>query len=623
MNALRYQTRLGIAFGLLLLSVATPAQWVTQSFALKSGWNAVYLHVDASHVTLDSLIGSDISNPIQEIWMWSPNASTAQFITNPQTPSQPAYWLNWVRVTSPSATLTRLPGNVACLVRSSSDYVWNLKGKPVAPIYQWSASGLNFLGFPTPPGASVPSFDNFFDAAPDLKVSAEIFAYRGGPIESNPVQVFDLTARNANRGEAFWIRSGTANRYFGPFEVVVSSPSGVRFGNSLGVASFRIRNNTAREITVRLAGVASEAPPAGQSAIRGAVPVLVCGDIDTSTLTYTHAALSAGPRQWTLKSKGQLGSEIEVVLGVDRSQMSSTAGDLYASVLRFTDSLNDTQIDVPVSAEVNSKAGLWVGNATVSSVNHYLNTYAKATNETQLTNLLTRLSLTEGVDGHFEIEPASHRVLVYGGAANKTGSYLLDGPAKVDEGRVARTFPLRLIVHNDGSTARLLQRVYYGVGLASSPVVATRESFLLPAQLANARRISAVHLPTSADNIPWNFTGAMSVGSNLTTTVEVSYDDQASNPFLHTYHPDHDNLDPSFKTVRGPGEESYGVRRVMTLTFTLPAGDFESLTRGSATLAGTYAETVTFLGRPGAQRSYTARGTFTLNQITDIPTLTR
>jgi hypothetical protein len=622
MKLLRDQKRVWAVLGLLLWTISAQAQWLTQSFALKSGWNAVYLHIDASHAALDSLIGSDVTNPIEEIWMWSPNPSAAQFITNPQTPSQPAYWLNWVRVTSPSATLTRLPGNVACLVRSSNDYNWTLKGKPVPPNYQWSGSGLNFFGFATPAGGPAPSLDSFLDPAPDLKVDAEIFAYNGGPITSNPIQVFDLTTRNANRGEAFWIRSETANRYFGPFEVIASS-SGIRFGDSLGAGSVRIRNNTAQDLTVTLTGIASEAPPAGQTAIQGAVPVLVRGQIDTSTLTYTHASLSSGPRQWTLRSKGQVGSEIEVVLGVDRRQMSGLAGAVYASVLRFTDSLNDTQIDVPVSAEVSSTAGLWVGSATVSSVNHYLNVFAKATNSTDLTNLLARLNLTEGVDGHFEIDPATQRVLVFGGPSNKTGNYLLDGPAKVDEGTVARPFPLRLIVHHDGSTARLLQRVYHGVGLATNPVVATRESFLLPGQLAAARRISAVHLPTTEANVPWNFAGEMRAGTNLTTTVEVSFDDQASNPFLHTYHPDHDNLDASFETPLTQGAESYGVRRQITLTFIAPPGDFESLTRGGARLTGHYAEVVTFLGKPGPQRSYTVRGVFVLNQVTDIATLTR
>lgn len=624
--------RLGLSglaplLSVLLLGLAVRpahAQWLTQSFDLKAGWNAVFLHVDASYETLDNLIGADPTNPIEEIWLWAPNPSVAQFVTNPQSPAQPTYWLNWVRVAAPSATLTRLPGNAACLVRSSADYTWNLKGRPVVPTYQWTGSGQNFLGFPTLPGAAAPSFDTFFTPAPELKVGAEIFAYRGGAITENPVAVLDLTLRRVNRGEAFWIRAPSFNRYFGPFEVVFTSETGVRFGASQGQASFRLRNLTAQELTVTLTRVASEAAPAGQPAIQGQVPVLVRGDIDLGTLAYTHKDLAAGPVQWTLARRGQVGSDIEVVIGVDRQQLTGTPGQLFASVLRFTDSLNYTQVDVPVSAEIGSMAGLWVGAASITSVNHYLNTYAKAADATELADLLARLGLGEGIDGyHYEIDPATGRVLVFGGPDNKSGSYLLDGPPKLDAGAVARPFPLRLIIHHDGTTARLLQRAYYGLGLSTNPVVATKQSLLLPSQLASARRISAIHLPTSEANLPWTFAGAMQVGSSLSTSVQVSYDDQASNPFLHTYHPDHDNLNASFNAVLAQGVESYGVRRDITLTFTAGGTDFEDRTRSAATLEGNYVEVVSILGKPGSNRQFTARGAFTLYRVTEIPTLTQ
>jgi hypothetical protein len=35
------------------------------------------------------------------------------------------------------------------------------------------------------------------------------------------------------------------------------------------------------------------------------------------------------------------------------------------------------------------------------------------------------------------------------------------------------------------------------------------------------------------------------------------FNDHASNPFLRTYHPDHDNLDATFKQELPQGSESY------------------------------------------------------------------
>lgn len=601
------------------------AQWFTQSLPLKAGWNAVYLHVDASHATIEQLVGNDPSVLIDEIWMWAPEPAAAQFVTSPAAPSQPSYWLSWARNTPQSASLTRLTGNAAFLVRTSADYTWNLKGKPLVPEYRWTSSGLNFIGFPTATGASTPSFDTFLTPAPELKISGEIFAYAGGPIGNNPVQVLDQTVTKVNRGQAFWIRSPEFNNYFGPFQVVFAGASGVRFGDSSGQTSFRLRNLTAQDLTVTLQGVVSESAPAGQKAVQGPVPVLIRGDVDPTTLTFPHVALAAGPKQWILKPRGQPGSEIEVVIGADRQQLTGAPGTFYASLLRFTDSLSLTSVDVPVSAEVGSSAGLWVGGAIVSSVSHFLKPYAKAASLVEMTNILTRLGLAEGQDGfHYELDSATGRILVFGGhqPQPKTGSYLLDGPVKVDPGTVARPFSLRLIIHNDGANSRLLQKVYYGVGLAASSVLATKESLLQPAQLASARRISAVHLPTSAANNPWTLTGTMSPGSSLTATVETSFDDQSSNPFLHTYHPDHDNLNASFQTAQPRGTESYNVRRQITLSFTAPASDFDNLTRGSSALNGNYVEVITLIGGATPSKAFTSRGSFVLNRISDIPVLT-
>ena len=83
MNILTHIGRiLGVAAALLAAALPAQAQWLTQSIGLKAGWNAVFLHVDASHDTLDALIGGDGSNPIQEVWRWNP-PSVAQFTDSP------------------------------------------------------------------------------------------------------------------------------------------------------------------------------------------------------------------------------------------------------------------------------------------------------------------------------------------------------------------------------------------------------------------------------------------------------------------------------------------------------------------------------------------------------------
>lgn len=583
-------------------TLSARAQWVTESFDLKAGWNAVYLHIDASHDTLEHLVGDDLNNPIMEVWAWVPNRTTMQFIQSPQEPvDTSSQWLSWVRNSIEPQTLERLLGNAPYLVRVSANvptYTWQLKGKPLAPAYEWTTTGLNFLGFPTAPSGP-PSFESFLAQAPDLQQKAEIYQYVGGDLGSgNPKRVYALRTTPVTRGQAYWIRAGTVyNRYFAPFEVIVSSASGINFGDHISTASLRLRNLTSSNLTVSLKLVESETPPPGQTTIVGAPPLLIRGALNTTNLTYSYTNLPVDtPRDWTLAPKGTEGSETEIVLGLDRASMSSAVGDLLAGVLRFTDSFGFAQINASVSAKVGSRSGLWVGNAAVLQVGQYLKSYERDSSGNPITD------------------------------AN--GQYIVSG-INSDLGAAAYPYSLRLIVHNpDSGEAVLLQRVYVGPDANTNIVVANQQSALNQAMLSQARRISAAHLPWSSANAGWAFDSRFGASTNLTTTVTLNYDDHASNPFLHTYHPDHDNLDAKFKNALAQGSESYGVQREIHLVVTPPGDDFTSLTSAGDSITGEYAETIRVLGlaRSGGTndtRTFEVHGGFVLRRIAETPILTR
>ena len=377
---------------LLAGTLSVQAQWLTQTNILKPGWNAVFLHVDASHVRLADLITG--ANPLAEIWLWQPAVSTAQFTTSPQqATTNRSQWTSWDRALAGSASLLRLVGNAAYLVRSTNttDYVWTIKGKPVPPRYQWTSTGLNFLGFPAP-ASSPPTFDKFLLPAPELSTTAEIYRYRGGDLgTTNPVRVSSMLFRSTpvTRGQAFWIRSGTTyNRYYGPVEVSLQNQSGVDFGDNLGACKVRLKNLTSTNLAFKLSLVASEPPPSGQPSQVGTPPLLVRGALNATNLSYAYTNL-ANPQSFTLAPQGQDGATLEVVLGLDRSAMTQPAGSLYAGVARFTDTAGLSQIDVPVTATVADTSGLWVGNASITQVGQYLKTYAKITNVTVATSAAT------------------------------------------------------------------------------------------------------------------------------------------------------------------------------------------------------------------------------------------
>lgn len=584
--------RLGCC-GLLATGLGARAQWLTQSIPLQPGWNAVFLHVDTGHATLDELVGADFGNPIQEIWLWQPPAGTHQFVTHPQMPSpSDSFWVEWTRAAGTQSPLRRLQGNVACLVRvgGTNPYVWSLKGRPVAPKYDWTSSGLNFLGFPTPAGAP-PSFEAFLSPSAGLLTASEIYRYPGGEFgPANPQRVLAFRTLPVQRGHAYWIRSEQFNRYFGPFQVDPGVGSMLDFGSDRGQHRVRLRNVTPTQLVVNLSWLASEPAPAGQPTVVGLVPLLVRGALQSNLVTYGYGLVATQNLSWTLAPAGQPGSEADVVFGVHRTLTDGYPGQQFAGILRFSDGGGLAQVDLGVSAQGQRMGGLWLGEARITEVQHYLQQYER--------DRQGQLILTD------------------------SGRYRVTG-VNTNWGRVARPFPLRLILHQDHqSRVRLLQRVFVGFGLADvGAVVAIREDLLNPNRLGEARRLSSTHLPWSPANLPWPMEGQLRAGGSLAATVRLDFNDHANNPFLHTYHPDHDNLDDMFRTVLPRGQESYEVERRLYLNVDPPENDFDSVTRAHQMLAGEYLETITFKGQGNEQRTFLARGVFSLTRISPVEQL--
>lgn len=383
-------SRLALLAG-CLVPLAVQAQWLTQTVRLKPGWNAVFLHVDASYTTLDELI-PNAADPVAEIWLWRPTPTTMQFVDSPDLPrAQSSRWSVWTAARGDGDTLTRLIGNAAYLVRNSStaDKVWTIKGRPVPPDYNWTSTGLNFVGFSTPAAGAL-TFDKFLAPAPGLDPArsvvngVQIIRYPGGDLDTNNVNpriVSPIEARSVvvNRGEAFWIRANTNyyNRYYAPVAVSLQNPSGVHFGDSLGTYAIRFKNLTASNRTVTLNLAPSETPPTGQTLPVAQPPLLVRGDRNPTNFTYAYTALSGNT--FTLAPDGSPGAELEVVLGLNRAALTAVGGSLYAGVLRITDNAGFEQIDLPVTATVPNRGGLWVGNASVTQVGEYLKDYPRVT----------------------------------------------------------------------------------------------------------------------------------------------------------------------------------------------------------------------------------------------------
>lgn len=568
---LRFQTparlRAIATFCIVVTSVfaatTAQAQWVTESYNLKQGWNAVWMPLDVSHASIEDLAPAQII----EVWRW--NALEAGTFT--EVPSGPpsqtqSQWSVWRRHDPAGSNLSQLSANFAYLIRVEPDstaFTWSVQGKPEAPRYDWSRTGVNLVGFPMqkPANSSTRSIGRFFGFDPVLKSLPPTLFYNGGELSDespkNPLRIGNMNSFAANRYEAYWVQATSYTEYYGPVKVDVGNAGGLRFGSEGISVSVRLKNvvdaTRNQTVTVTLNPTASEDAPAGQTANTGAVPLLVRGALNLVTGTFAYTPLS-GPITRTLAP----GAEEELIFTVDRSQLGNQAGLSYASLLEITDSLNQSRIVLPVSAETTSRAGLWVGAAVVDKVDY------------------------------------------------QRGQTVSPGQ------KAPSLFTLRLLLHSDGGgSARLLQQAYSGTAAGGAKVVAAKQSSFTAPGAANTR-LSSAHFPAGM-----TLTGAGSVGLSGTVrfTLPLGFNDP-SNPFVHAYHPDHDNLDERFRPGLPPHRESPEIRRTITLTFAAqnPLGFDPSW--GSTTLGGTYTESVTGL----RSAPITCSGTFVLRRQASSPT---
>jgi hypothetical protein len=554
----------------LLFAATAHAQWQSTTYALKSGWNSIYLHGDASYVTLDTIFASQPA--VQEVWRWNPNPTQVQFTTTPLLPSNGTpEWSKWVRGATGNS-LIGLTGQSAYLVKCSAAVNVPITHRPMPPDNTWVRSGANFIGFPSSNGSgNFPTFSSYFSTFPAaIAANTRIFKYVGGDLGAgNPQQVFSAATERVDRNQAYWFSSEVVGNFYAPVQISLSSKDGLAFGRRGSVITARVTNRTAAVMTLRIAPVASNSAPSGQEVVTAGVPI-------TRRTLDNQAAWVETPITAAYNEVIAPNSTVELSFGINRSLMTGAANALYASLLRFTDSANTFDILIPATARKDTLAGLWIGEATVSAV---------------------------------ESKPLAN-------AVKPAGS----------------SFPLRYLIHvADTGTVKVLSQVFMGPRTAAPHDfgLCLSEAGLKADAKSAARRIVATHLPLDRvlDGVakagePAG-SGSFALGSTLTRTIVTPFDDP-TNPFVHQYHPDHDNKSGSTALVAG--QESYTVTRAVSFTFTAtPPGGGSVTGWGSSVIGGTYGEVVSGLHRDsagiGTGDGLRLTGTFELRRASELGTL--
>lgn len=583
--------RLFISIMALILAAAPAAraEWITESFALKAGWNAIYPLIDASHSTLDFQLAAYPG--VQEVWRWQPERIDPAHPGNPALAPTGLEWAVWKAGVPEETTFDKLQANHGYLVKvadGTAAFTLSLKGRPAIPEVRWRGDGIHLAGFPVLPTGTTPTFASYLAPTGFALAQAEILRYNGGPINAgtNPLTV-NPTVSRITRGQAYWIRVEKFSRYYGPVSVELDSGGEVRFERRSDTTNMVLKNQTNASLTVTLGSIASESAPAGQTAIAGRLPLLAQVDAETE-----FAPL--GTRTITLAAN----AVVQVRLLPDRTAMAGAVGARFAALLqiRSTAGVTGQEMFVPATAEVASPAGLWIGEAQIGQVGSIVRRFQRdAAGNT----------VKDGNGNPILLEDLT----TPGGATEL--------PA------VSSPYKLRLILHVDAAgQTRLLSHVFQGKLAAAPPEqpigLALLESQLDAAALDSATRLSVAHLPL--DTV-LAVNGAFAPGGSLTSNGDlVTPHTSPDNPFLHAYHPDHDNLDARFRQTLPAGRESFEIRRQIGLGFDQSRPADLPASWGATLISGIYQETILGTTKPGS--ALRVRGPFVLYKVSDISTLT-
>jgi hypothetical protein len=573
----------------LVLSVSgARAQWVTQTMTLAPGWNAVWLEVQPTNNAIEAVFGG---LPLESVWTYQSRLSSVQFIEDPSEPVwNRSSWRVYIpthRVESFQNNLFAAHANRAYLVHitNSTPVTWSVTGRPSVRPLEWVPDALNLVGFPVDP-AMAPPFAEFFAgirAHSDPETGQPRKIYR-----LQPSGAWTLVAGNElmERNVAYWVMSEGPSTFTAPLELTLPMSDGLDFGGTAGEFTIRLRNVSP---SGGLATLTDQTFPSLLSYYRFSTnnaeiwPALPADlDIELASAEFRDLRLAIRRKDFTSVEHASI-VEVRSDSGtLYRLPVSARAGAGFAGTF-----------GVSPAEEARGHAGLWVGMVSLGAV-------AEVNSGIVETNPVTREITRTGTNPNPTPvrTPLDFRILLHVDTNGVTrllkeviqmwrdGTYTND-PSGLK--RVAE--PGRMVLLTDSS----LTLPYRGVALRAGVPV--------------GRRIST--LGYDFDGGTNNFlelSGFFAVSNSISGSLALP-STAPSNPFRHKYHPDHDNLDATFRAF---SEEAYAITRDIELEF---LGDdpegFSDPDYGYSVIAGNYREVISGLHKDAIHVS----GVFRLRRV--------
>ena len=577
MSGFKLSRFISVVMLLMLSSVFVYADWSSQKIDLRPGWNAVFLEVHPRDNICDVVFAGV---PVKSVWAWNRRFTTAQYVRDPSTllPEQPE-WLTYFPTDSPNSFLTDLYavyGGRCYLIELGGDAPASvvLWGSTVVRKKKWMSNSFNLAGFHVDPAKS-PTFGNYFKSAESFSKKIFYSLSTSGKWE----KITNADSAMLKYGEAYWIYCDGQSDFSGPFMVECDSRNGLQYSSISTEQILRLNNKSSSPKTVTLK-LKSSNRPSRRNPDKSLLPV--AGDVALSYLKI----LDWEPLEKPLTLIVDAESERGVRLAVRRAAMSKalTPDSTFESVLEVSDG-EGIVYHVPVSAQKNaSNAGLWVGTVVLNGVSEASNTNDPLTPRPTASEMQFRLILHLD-DGDPSVTHLLKEVMMMQVQTTFTTN---------DSGNTIIDTPSRYVLLTDDSKIP----EYELVSMQGGKVV--------------GRRISS---PVFAFSSPMALTGTFS--NKLDGTISMDYDDPL-NPFVHRYHPDHNNMDERYKDMLSEGKESFTFFRAITLEFT--ATDPEQLDLpnwGYDIIGGIYKEKISGVH----QNDIYVQGTFRLTKVSDVAKL--
>lgn len=569
-----------------LVSLPTLAQQgtVTQTLELEPGWNAIHVRVEPTDDDIRSVFAG---LPVASVWRWIPDEAGAEFIEDPAEGLQNIEgWFAWFPEPRPEAFLSnlfRINTNTSYLVElegnESREVV--IEGRPRYRQMRWQNDAFALTGLPVN-ADSPPTFEEFFETS-----SAHI----GQPVyrlnSNGKWQEVDKSSTPIRDGEAYWIYTRGNSRFQGKMTLVLDQGDSLEYSAALTEVQFVLRNRSGQNgsfLIRRLNGAnmplafLNEDPETGETAWPYLQNQLVLPAPEGENLQVTLAILreqfTSSRMEQVFEITDETGQRILLHAGGNTIQPIAQAATEQATQGSRKRSNHDD--------DIVSYAGLWVGDIQVDAVSE---------------------SQQGGVEPTPVRDSFAQRVIIH-----------------VDSAGQARLLKDVIQMWEDGTTApSSIDPDLEEVEEPGRYVLLTDKNLiaLYSGAVNRGGRPVGLRYSTIAYDFPGNeqeFVGDFGPGDQINTTLVID-SELPTNPFLHRYHPDHDNLDAQFLNFE---PEAFQVTRDMRFIFTSedPIGR-EPPGWGDSILGGVYEGSLSGLHR----NTIFTSGIFRLRRISAVPVL--